>query len=61
MKITRKIKNLTKKVVSFLSEKQLYHNYKYSTSVHISQDVNKLLKKANVRSNVEEKVLETIH
>lgn len=47
MKLAKNIKNIAKKVIAYLPEKQKYHTYKYSTSVHISHDVDAVLKSIN--------------
>lgn len=64
MKLSKKIKNIAKKVISYLPEKQKYHTYKYSTSVHISHDVDAVLKGINIKNTGVVKnpaVLQKIH
>ena len=44
MKITGLLKYCAKKVADIFPQKVEYHHYKYSTSVQISSDMNKILK-----------------
>ena len=45
IKVLNFIKNKTEEIVSFIPRKTRFHNYKYCTSVHITNDVTDILKR----------------